>query len=280
MLSHIELNKVWATTLREYAACVLQGEKGPYRPISDKSLKLLEALWKDRSPLPDIGAMIEAGKEVRFWSDPHLGHQAILWLAKRSAFSNVEEMDRTIIDNFEAAAEKSDLTICVGDLSMKNPIHWHRRFVFRYGERHALVVGNHDARGARPGPWVGSGNAFASIAFSLPTSLLRSWIEAGDPTAEVDWDELPKRINFGCSHWPLAAHRLPGPGWVCLHGHIHNRPAGPLGINCSVEQIGYRPRTLQELVTTQLLQNLALRQHGLDLLPSAENDPAEGYAGI
>jgi calcineurin-like phosphoesterase family protein len=49
---------------------------------------------------------------------------------------------------------------------------------------------------------------------------------------------------------------------VSVHGHIHNatredRKLGPLGINCSVEAIDYRPKTLRELLTPKLFENLA-----------------------
>jgi hypothetical protein len=48
----------------------------PYRAIGDKTLLFLDGPWKARKdPLPDLGAMISAGKTVRFWADPHFDHE-------------------------------------------------------------------------------------------------------------------------------------------------------------------------------------------------------------
>ncbi len=139
MLSFDELNKAWERTLRQHAVTPLQGEDGPYRAIGDKSLKFLDRLWTERkAPLPDIGAMIEDGKTVRFWADPHYAHENILKLAARTEFRDVEEMDAV--------------------------------------------------------------------------------------------------------------------------GHIHNRVPGSLGVNFSVENIGYEPRTLHEMLTLELLDDLVRRQ--------------------
>lgn len=265
MLSFTELNKVWQKALRQHAVEPLQGDTGPYRAIGDKHLTFLDDLWEARrKPLPDIGAMIEAGKAVRFWSDPHVGHSNILRLASRTEFADVEAMDAVLLANLEAAVAASDLVVCLGDLALKNPLGVQRRLVSAYGDRHLTMVGNHDSKGATGSAWAAS-KAIASLAFSLPIDLIRSWLSESDPEmAElVDWSRLPKRVNFGCSHWPVPIDRLPGPGWVNLHGHIHNKPTHALGINLSVEAIGYRPVTLREVVSVDLVDSLVRRQQGL-----------------
>jgi hypothetical protein len=89
MINSQQLNKAWAKTLRDHAITPLDGQDGPYRAIGEKSLTFLDALWKARkTPLPDVGAMIEAGQTVRFWSDPHFEHDNIRHLANRSIFVN------------------------------------------------------------------------------------------------------------------------------------------------------------------------------------------------
>lgn len=255
------LNMTWATALREHAVRPLEGEKGPYLAISGKCLCFLDAVWdKQDAALPDIGAMIEAGKTVRFWADPHFGHDNIRRLASRTEFRDVDEMDRFIWGNVERAVARSDLVVCLGDLALKNPFGIQQKMKAAFGEKHVTLVGNHDAKGAKPDAWAASG-AFAALAFSLPLELLRSWVVAdhGKNAGAIDWNALPQRVNFGCSHWPVSADRLPAASWVNLHGHIHNRRPGPVGINCSVEAIGYQPRTLRELLTPDLFENLVAR---------------------
>jgi calcineurin-like phosphoesterase family protein len=271
MLSFVELNRIWAKALRDHAVTVLQGESRPYRAIGDKSLRFLEELWKTRkAQLPDVGAMIEAGKCVRWWSDPHFGHDRIRAMCERVEFADVDAMNATIWDNVATAAGHSDLVICLGDLSYRNPaatpLDVQRRLMREFGGNQITLPGNHDAKGqARPEAWTSAG-ACSALAFALPLELLRDWCEAdyGELADIVDWKALPNHINFGCAHWPVPPSRMPGPGWICLHGHIHNRPSRPLRINCSVEAIGYVPKTLRELLTAETMDDLVRRQHGLD----------------
>lgn len=256
---HLQI--LWASALREHAMLPLEGEKGPYLAISSKCLSLLDALWgKKDAAVPDIGALIEAGETVRFWADSHFGHDNIRRLAGRTEFHDVDEMDRFIWGNVERAARESDFVVCLGDLALKNPFGIQQKLKGEFGDKHLILVGNHDAKGVKPEAWAASG-AFATLAFSLPLELLRSWITADHEknAGAIDWDALPQRVNFGCSHWPVPADRLPAGAWTNLHGHIHNRPPGPLGINCSVEAIGYQPRTLREMLTPDLFENLAAR---------------------
>jgi calcineurin-like phosphoesterase family protein len=266
VLAAEHLNKIWAKALREHAATPLVGTDGPHRAVSDKSLAFLDALFKaQKAPLPDVGAMIEAGRTVRFWSDPHFEHDNIRRLADRNTFLTVEEMDRALWKNLEGAMAHSDFIVCLGDLALKNPLMYQRKMVSAFGDKHLTLVGNHDTKGAKPDAWAKTGAA-VSLAFALPLDLLRPWIaeDHAEVAGLIDWKRLPGQVNFGCSHWPVPTDRMPGASWVNLHGHIHNasrddRKLGPLGINCSVEAIDYHPKTLRELMTPELFDNLARR---------------------
>lgn len=262
MQNLVELNRAWEKALRSHAASPLMGANGAYRPIGGKTMGLLEALWArpGRTGGLDVGALISSGRIVRFWADPHFGHDNIRRMCHRDEFPDVEAMDAALMERALEAAADCDLLVCVGDLSLKNPVREHRRLMDLLGDRHVLLVGNHDVKGASADQWVRAG-ALASLAFRVPSALLREWIEEDEPEmAElVEWRRLPKEVPVGCSHWPMPPRRFPGSDWLCLHGHIHDRPAKPLRMNCSVEAIGYRPKTLRELVSAQLLADLALR---------------------
>lgn len=257
-----ELNRAWAEAVRSHALAPLTGENGKtFLPIGGKTLTYLDALWAKEANLPDIGALIEAGQTVRFWGDPHYQHDNIRRLCDRNEFANVDEMDVAIDQNVREAMATSDLVLCVGDLAMKDAISYQRRLQREFGDRHRILIGNHDPKGATPEEWSRTG-ALASLAFSLPTKLLEEWgrEDFGDLAELVAWSRLPARVNFGCCHWPVPPDRLPGMDWVSVHGHTHNRLAGRLRLNCSVEAIGYRPATLRELSTPELFDDLARRQ--------------------
>jgi calcineurin-like phosphoesterase family protein len=278
MLSTEHLSRAWATALRTHAVTPLVGDEGkPYLPVGPRSLELLDVLWKRSArPAPDIGALVEDGKTVLFWSDPHFGHEAMVRWRREGGFGSVDEMDATIWSNLKESAESADLVVCLGDFAMRNPISVHRRCAAELRGKHLALVGNHDAKGVLPRVWADSG-AHASLAFSLPTALVRSWVEGvhGEMAALVDWHRLPSRISFGLSHWPVPPSRMPGPGWVNLHGHVHARPTGPLRVNCCLEALAYRPRSLPELVTPELMDELVRRQSGLCGL-DGEHGPMPG----
>lgn len=276
MLSFEELNKAWAKAAREHALAPLQGEKGPYRAIGDKTLALLDPLWKSSSPRPDIGALLEAGKTVRFWADPHFGHDNIRGMCERDRFDSVGAMDQAIWAAVESAGQSSDLLVCLGDLALKGAIDWQRRLSASLGSRQVTVVGNHDIKGSQPHQWVKEG-ALASLAFSLPRELLREWGDQDWPelSEALDWKSAPKRVCFGALHWPMPVERAPSPAWISLHGHIHNRAAKPLRINFSVEAIDYQPRDLRSMITPQLIDDLIRRQSD----PSAFVEPTDRAEG-
>jgi calcineurin-like phosphoesterase family protein len=265
MLSFGELNSAWEAAVRRHAGEPMVGEHGPYKPIGSKSMALLEPLWKGRPApcLPDVGAMLAAGRDVRIFGDPHFEHANIIRMCERP-FETIEAMDASLWAAVDEAHREADFVLCVGDLALKNPISWQRKIADAHPGKHATVVGNHDAKGSKPEQWIAAG-AFATLAFEIELALARSWVEAREPGMSelVDWKALPKRISVGVSHWPLPPQRLPGPGWINLHGHVHNKPSKPLRVNCSIEALDYAPRSIAGLVDARVLDELARRQRGL-----------------
>ena len=53
---------------------------------------------------------------IYFTSDLHLGHRGIITMRNRP-FANVEEMNRTLITNFNAIVHKNDTVYILGDLA-------------------------------------------------------------------------------------------------------------------------------------------------------------------
>ncbi len=252
------LNAQWAAAVKQHAITPVLGNDGNYySPIGRKTLTALEAVWQNTAAYPDLGEMIEAGKAVRFWSDLHFGHANIIKYTNRP-FSCVQEMDDVLDTNLRGSFLETDLLVNLGDLSMKVPLEVHHRLNLAWPHKHLLIAGNHDLRGSKaPLQWSAAG-ALASLAFSLPVTLVRSWVEADHPDEAclVDWTALPCRLKFGCCHWPIPADLLPGPDWVCIHGHTHRPGSDRLMLNVSVEALGFHPCTLRELISPSLLLDI------------------------
>lgn len=114
------------------------------------------------------------------------------------------------------------------------------------------------------------------MAFSIDKPMVESWARSAEAELAdlVDWVAVPAEIFVGVSHWPLPPERMPGPGWICLHGHTHHRGPFALCANASVEAIGYKPVGLQRLIGARLADELALRERGLHALPVGGADLA------
>ncbi len=268
MSSQLQLNDLWCKSILAYGATFQARDNGKKRKaLNAKSLDLLEALWaRPHQQTPDFGGMLEAGKTIRWWSDPHFGHDRIRHLCNRVEFSDVADMDRVLMGNAVAAAASADLVVCLGDYAMDNPWLAQRRLADVLGDKHVGFVGNHDTKGVLPAVWA-SRPVLASAAFSLPVAMVRDLFMEKNADQEdlIDWRDLPKRVNFGVCHWPIPADLMPSRDWLNLHGHIHNKRSGPLQINCSVEAIGYQPKTLAELLTPDLMMDFEAHWKGASL---------------
>lgn len=78
-----------------------------------------------------------------YTSDLHLGHINIL--SSRPQFSCLEEMEQTIISNWNSKVSATDTVYIIGDLSYRAEKHISYYLKRLNGVKH-LVIGNHDYR--------------------------------------------------------------------------------------------------------------------------------------
>ena len=164
-------------------------------------------------------------------SDTHFGHENIIRFCDRP-FSSADEMDRALVENWNARVGADDHVWHLGDFSYKDGGRAKALLEKLNGRKH-LIVGNHDHK-----------------------SVLKQ-VEPGDYFETVEYaasrlDDKNRRI-WMC-HYPLAAP--PKHFWM-LYGHIHNnKDAGywdllrsmDTALNCCVEVNGYMPVTFEELI--------------------------------
>ena len=161
------------------------------------------------------------GERTLIWSDLHLGHDNIIRYANRP-FRDADEMDAVLYANWQAAVGAADTLIVVGDVAMRHavaPATW-QRIRKLPGKSKRLVVGNHDLTGSGE-LRVDGFDDICSVACI-----------DGDPPLLL-------------THMPLA--EVP-PGCVNVHGHTHDEaPRRSPHVNVSVEQLGYRPMSLDRI---------------------------------
>lgn len=128
-------------------------------------------------------------------ADLHLGHANIIKYCDRP-FANVQEMDKTIIENWNKVITYADTVFVLGDFALSR-----RDKVIEYinvlkGNK-ILIMGNHDKRVGSATWWLNAG--FDSVHKS--PQVIKSLQEF-----------------FLLSHEPQANSEM-----INIHGHIHNK---------------------------------------------------------
>lgn len=142
----------------------------------------------------------EDGSHVFFISDPHLWHEAIIKFCNRP-FNSVEEMNETIIRNWNNKVGKDDVVFCLGDFCFGGSQKWNEVIDRLNGHIH-LIIGNHDMKNLRQGYM----HKFASVSF-------QQTIYVG------------KQLIY-LNHFPFlcyaGSYRKDNPVWQ-IFGHLHSQ---------------------------------------------------------
>jgi len=176
-------------------------------------------------------------------SDHHFGHDNVRAYANRP-FASVEEMDATMIENWNAIIRDDDTVLHLGDFTLGG---WQQAsHYFKQLNGHIKVLGNpwhHDKRWLNYRMHGRSGHAVAI----LPPIHVLELKEYGD-------GKYPLTVVL--SHWPIARWPRKHYGSVHLYGHTHQHcvDLGPRAINVCVEQTDYYPISLTNLVESALME--------------------------
>ena len=89
------------------------------------------------------------GSKVYFTSDTHFYHSNIIGFCKR-LFKNVEDMNETLIENWNQVVSQDDIVFHLGDFCMGGSHEW-TKILNRLNGKIYLVLGNHDLKNIRQG---------------------------------------------------------------------------------------------------------------------------------
>ena len=130
---------------------------------------------------------------IYFTSDLHLGHENVIRLCHRP-FGSIEEMNETLIKNWNSKVKPTDTVYILGDITFKMPVLEANKIIKRLNGKKHLIKGNHDK--------VYDENLFESVSY---------------------YKELKYNGLFFClMHYPLAEWNHYFRGSIHLHGHQHN----------------------------------------------------------
>jgi calcineurin-like phosphoesterase family protein len=145
----------------------------------------------------------------------HLGHLNIIKLANRP-FSSVEEMDETLIDNWNKTVGKNDLVYHLGDFAYKGAYE-PSEYLKRLNGNIVLLKGNHD-----------------------PLLWGKHYIEF----------TINKRLFVLC-HYPFEEWNGYFRGAIHIHCHTHKPEliSAERRFNVTVEATEYKPISLEEIIS-------------------------------
>ena len=173
-----------------------------------------------------------------YTSDLHFGHKNIIKLCNRP-FNTIEEMDETLIANWNKKVHKNDVVYILGD------VVWKKKLVPYYMDRlkgkKILIAGNHD-----------------------------EWVK--DPATHASFDNVIRYLEINLDGHPITMCHYPMLEWrasrkegerklgYLIHGHIQNRVSEeyrPLylkhnALNAGIDVNGFAPVTFSELVDNNM----------------------------
>ena len=167
---------------------------------------------------------------IYFTADLHFGHTNIIKYCNRP-FDSVEQMDKSLIKNWNATVSQKDEVYILGDFTMRGPGHAKAYLSALSGSKY-LILGNHDV-------------------FLHEFGETEGWFEWVKDYAVISYGGL----SFVLFHYPIVEWYRFGKGSVHLHGHLHNSPPAATQIpstvrafNVGVDVCGYTPVSVNEIV--------------------------------
>jgi calcineurin-like phosphoesterase family protein len=159
---------------------------------------------------------------VYFTSDQHFGRAAARSFYGRP-FSSITEMDRVMIDRWNAVVKPGDELWHLGDFAVRQSAERVASLLKMLNGRKHLVTGNND---------------------DSAVTKCDGW-QSVQPYAEVTVD----RKKLVLCHYPFRTWRDMGKGVINLHGHSHGRLKSlPRQFDVGVDVWDFRPVVLADLI--------------------------------
>ena len=190
----------------------------------------------------------EEGKHIFFTSDTHFGHSNIIWMCKRP-YSDVEEMNQKLIENWNNVVKPDDLVFHLGDFTFGGQPLW-RSIREQLNGNIILIKGNHDDRNLKNG---------CKVLFDGVYDQVKFYIE--------------NRCIY-LNHYPFlcygGSYRSEEDAVFQLFGHVHSGPNStgldndrlkmlfPYQLDVGVDNMNYKPvswEQIKEIIHEQTIES-------------------------
>lgn len=169
-------------------------------------------------------------KTIWFTSDTHFSHNNIIRYCNRP-FSNVEEMDKALINNWNNKVKQNDDVYHLGDIIFSRDKNKTYEFLKKLNGRKHIIWGNHDKHKS----------VVIESGFIDCGQLHEMVIPLGGN------NEIQKVV---LCHYPLASWNGAYHGVIHLHGHCHGTlPCDKtlLRMDVGVDCCGYSPVNYEDI---------------------------------
>lgn len=164
---------------------------------------------------------------IYFTADQHLGHRGIISMQNRP-FDSVEEMNKTILTNYNAVVHKDDTVYILGDICHHMTTYAANEMIQKMNGKKYLISGNHD-KNYDP-------SLFEDVRDFMTVSLNGQY--------------------FALMHYPMLSWPKKNSGSIQLHGHIHarmdyneqNREEGILRYDVGVDANNFYPISVKQII--------------------------------
>lgn len=134
---------------------------------------------------------------IYFTSDLHLGHSSIIKMKNRP-FNDVNEMNRTLIRNYNNCVKNNDICYILGDICHHLRSEETNEIIKKLNGKKILIKGNHDKE-------------FDKTLFDGVYDLFSTSISIGNYNR-----------YFVMMHYPMLSWNKANTGSIHIHGHIHS----------------------------------------------------------
>lgn len=187
---------------------------------------------------------VEHGKNVFFISDFHLYHRNVIRFDKRPFLDaegqpDLEEMHKTLSDNWNAVVRPNDVVFYLGDICLANPKNA-KEFVDQLNGEINFVMGNHDRYED-----IIKMNRFKTVYDLVDLKIF-------NPQDKTE-------TEYAICHYPILSWNKANHGTYMIHGHCHgNIHRGDfstfyegrrvMDVGCNL--LNYTPISYKEIIST------------------------------
>lgn len=199
----------------------------------------------------------------RYWfiSDIHVDHTNVLRLSDRP-FQNIQEMERTIVNNINKVVRPDDVLILGGDICLGKKEAWIRFLSSLHTKNVILVKGNHDT-------WQNIPKDMLTLIVEQLVLRLhgRLFVVSHYPYRCSWWRAFWKRLHPAV----LSPKRPKDNGLWLLHGHDHRRSIlvdyHPRMLSIGVDANNFKPISADEIIRiVQRQENSPVKKGILDTI--------------